>query len=230
MAEAREVDERAPEDRRSRGPETWQVVALVVALCFLAGVAGWWLNRSDDEPFSDVDVGFLSDMEAHHNGAIALSFAYLAREHDPLVGHFAREIVVSQAQEIGAMNSYLNRAGAPPETSDDVAMDWMGHPVRPSDMPGMPTEAESARLEAATGLAADDEFTRLMIRHHAAGSAMAAYAAEHGEHSGVRKFAAAMSRTQRTEINEINHRRAALGLPEISRAELRELERLHTGS
>ena len=69
-----------------------------------------------------------------------------------------------------------------------------------------------------------------MIRHHAAGSAMAAYAAEHGEHSGVRKFAAAMARAQRTEINEINHRRAALGLPEMSRAEIREIERLHTGT
>ena len=88
------------------------------------------------------------------------------------------------------MNSYLNRAGAPPSTSDDVAMDWMGHPVRPTEMPGMPTEAESAALDSSEGLAADDEFTRLMIRHHAAGSAMAAYAAEHGEHPGVRKFAA----------------------------------------
>ena len=32
---------------------------------------------------------------------------------------------------------------------------------------------------------ADDVFTHLMLRHHAAGSAMAAYAAEHGEHAGV---------------------------------------------
>ena len=206
------------------------MVALVVALCLLAGAVGWWINQSSDESFSDVDVGFLSDMETHHDGAIALSFAYLAREHDPLVGHFAREIVVSQAQEIGAMNSYLNRAGAPPSTVDDVAMDWMGHPVRPTEMPGMPTEAESAALDAAEGLAADDEFTRLMIRHHAAGSAMAAYAAEHGEHPGVRKFAGSMARTQRNEINEINLRRVKLGLPEVSRAEIRELERLHTGS
>ncbi len=228
MTEARDVDERVPGPPPRRGPETWQVVTLVVVLCFLAGLVGWWLNQAADESFSDVDVGFLSDMETHHNGAIALSFAYLAREHDPIVGHFAREIVVSQAQEIGAMNSYLNRAGPPPSTADDVAMDWMGHPVRPTEMPGMPTDAESAALESSEGRAADDEFTRLMIRHHAAGSAMAAYAAEHGEHPGVRKFAASMARTQRNEINEINLRRMALGLPRVSRAEIRELERLHT--
>ena len=44
----------------------------MVALCFLAGVVGWWINQPDDESFSDVDVGFLSDMETHHNGAISV--------------------------------------------------------------------------------------------------------------------------------------------------------------
>jgi hypothetical protein len=58
---------------------------------------------------------------------------------------------------------------------------------------------------------------------------MAAYAAEHGEHPGVRSFAEQMARTQRSEINEINLRRAELGLPEVSRAEIREVGRLHTG-
>jgi len=112
------TDERAPDDHASEpvsrhGPAVWQVVVLVVALCFLAGVVGWWLNEPDDESFGTVDVGFLTDMETHHNGAIALGFAYLGREHDPLVGHFAREIVVSQSQEIAAMNDYLRRAGSP---------------------------------------------------------------------------------------------------------------------
>ena len=76
-------------------------MVLVVALCFLAGVVGWWLNEPDDESFGAVDVGFLSDMETQHNGAIALGFAYLDREHDPLVGHFAREIAVSTAPGTG---------------------------------------------------------------------------------------------------------------------------------
>jgi uncharacterized protein (DUF305 family) len=64
-------------------------------------------------------------------------------------------------------------------------------------MPGMPTEAESATLAAATGPAADDVFTHLMIRHHAAGAAMAAFAT-HAEHAGVREFAAKMATVQRT--------------------------------
>jgi uncharacterized protein (DUF305 family) len=177
LTDERALADPAPGSASGHGPAVWQVVVLVVALCFLAGVVGWWLNEPDDESFGAVDVGFLSDMEIHHNGAIALGFACLDREHDPLVGHFAREIVVSQSQEIAAMNDYLHRAGNRPSAADDVAMEWMGHPVRRADMPGMPTDAEAAALADATGAAADDRFTHLMIRHHAAGAAMAEYAA-----------------------------------------------------
>ena len=229
MTEAPEVDERAADDRRSRGPEKWQVVALVVALCFLAGVAGWWLNRSDDEPFSDVDVGFLSDMETHHNGAINMSFDYLDRSHDPVVKHFAQEIISSQSQELAAMNSYLNQAGGADVAGDgSVAMAWMDHPVRPADMPGMPTKAELAELDESSGLAADDLFTHLMIRHHAGGVGMAEYAAEHGENAGVRNLARTMAKVQRTEIAEINSRRVAIGLAPIPRSEIRQVETIHS--
>lgn len=192
-----------------------QTIALIVALCFLAGALGWGVSQPADEKFSPVDVGFLSDMSTHHGGAIALSFDYLGRENDSQVGHFAREIVLAQSQEIAVMNSLLNQAGTQPSGSDDIAMEWMGHAVAPGRMPGMPTPEEAAALRASTGLAADDAFTRLMILHHAAGAEMGEYAARHGENARVKKLAAAMAQVQRTEINEINSRRRALGLPAV---------------
>jgi uncharacterized protein (DUF305 family) len=225
------ADVDAPEDDPgpSRGPATWQVVVLVVALCFLSGVIGFWLNDSSSDSFSKVDIGFLTDMETHHNGAINMSFDYLDRSHDPVVKHFAQEIISSQSQELAAMNSYLNEAGGAKVAGDGtVAMAWMGHPVRPADMPGMPTEAELAQLDQSSGLAADDLFTHLMIRHHAGGIAMAEYAAAHGEHPGVRKLAATMANVQRTEINEMNTRRVALGLPPVPQSEIRQLETVHS--
>jgi uncharacterized protein (DUF305 family) len=207
------------------GPAVWQVVVLVVALCFLAGVVGWWLNEPGDESFGKVDIGFLSDMETHHNGAINMSFDYLDRSHDPVVKHFAQEIISSQSQELSVMNSLLNRAGGASVAGDgSVAMAWMDHPVRPADMPGMPTKAELAKLDESSGLQADDLFTRLMIRHHAGGIAMANYTAEHGENATVRDLARAMARVQGTEINEINARRIALGLPPVPRSEIEQLE------
>jgi uncharacterized protein (DUF305 family) len=222
-----DLDAPPPDARRRPGPAPWQVVVLVVGLCFLAGVTGWWINEPDGESFNAVDIGFLADMETHHNGAINLSFDYLDRANDQVVKHFAQEIISSQSQELAVMNSYLNRAGGNAVAGDDVAMEWMDHPVAPSEMPGMPTEADRAALDVATGLEADDLFTRLMIRHHAGGISMAEYAAEHGENEGVRRLAASMAKVQRTEINEINRRREAIGLPPVPQSEISELEQVH---
>ncbi len=199
-------------------PTRWQKVVLVLALCFAAGVAGWWVNEPAEEHFDSVDTGFLSDMVLHHGGAIGLSFAYLGHEHDELVGHFAREIVVGQSQEIGLMNSLLAAAGD--EGSDDpdgdaTVMGWMGEPTPASEMPGMASAAELDQLRAATGADADEQFTRLMIRHHAAGVAMAEYVREHGENARVRRLANSIVKVQGVEINEMNARRAALGFPRI---------------
>ena len=224
-----DLDAPGRDPRPGHGPARWQVVALVVALCFLSGVVGWWLNKPDSDSFNGVDTGFLTDMETHHNSAINMSFDYLDRSHDPVVKHFAQEIISSQTQELAAMNSYLNRAGGTKVAGDgSVAMAWMGHPVRPADMPGMPTKAELGDLDTSSGLAADDLFTHLMIRHHAGGIGMARYAAAHGENAGVRALAATMARVQATEINEMNTRRVALGLAPIPQSEIRRLETIHS--
>ncbi len=209
-------------------PSRGQVVALGLALCFLSGVVGWWIAQPDDPSFNAVDVGFLSDMETHHRGAIELSFAYLGREHDSLVGHFAREIVISQSEELAVMNSLLSEAGSRVSTTDDVAMAWMGHPTPPAQMPGMATDDEVVALRAAQGLEADDRFTRLMILHHAGGAAMADYAAEHGDNAKVRQLAASLAKVQRTEITEMNNRRVELGFAPVSAAEIDAVLHAHS--
>ena len=198
----------------------WRTITLIVALCVLTGVVVWRFEQPSDETFNHVDVGFLSDMTTHHNGAITLSFDYLGRENDNLVGHFAREIILTQDQEIVLMKGLLDQAGNPKAASDGISMDWMGHSVPAAQMPGMPTAAELAQLETTAGSAADDRFTSLMVRHHAAGAAMAEYAATHGENAKVKRLAAAMARVQRTEINEMNARRNQLGLPDVETSDL----------
>ena len=94
-------------------------------------------------------------------------------------------------------------------------MEWMGEPMQPDEMPGMATAADYDELRAATGLTADEVFTRLMIRHHAAGVAMARRAAADGENPRVRRLARTMATVQETEIAEMNRRRVALGLATV---------------
>ena len=227
ITDERELAEAGGPERKLGGPNRGQIIALVVALCFLSGVIGWWIAQPGEQSFNQVDVGFLSDMETHHNGAISMSFVFLGREHDRLVGHFAREIILAQTQEIVVMNGLLTEAGNPSSVGDDVAIEWMGMAVPPAQMPGMATEEQLAQLGAAQGLDADEQFTRLMMRHHAAGAAMADFAVAHGENDRVKNLAAAMARVQRTEIREMNARRTALGLPVVPSAELKELEDGH---
>lgn len=80
-------------------------------------------------------------------------------------------------------------------------------------MPGMATEAELARLAAASGRDLDVLFVTLMIRHHRGGVEMAQYAALHAEEDKVRALARAMALNQSKEINEMQRYLDRLGAP-----------------
>lgn len=197
------------------------VVVCVVVGAAVAGFAGFRLgDRAGTESFNEADAGFLEDMIVHHNGAVALGFEYLSRASDPTVAHFAREIVTTQSAEMAVMNLLVDDAGHPEVATNGVAMEWMGEPMRPEEMPGMASDADYAQLRAATGIAADEVFTRLMIRHHEAGIAMANRAATDGENPRVRRLARTMAKVQRTEVAEMSRRRDALGLAAVDASDV----------
>lgn len=217
-----EQDESEDEqDRRDRPPTGMfslpQTIALVVLAAVVAVGLTLFFTADEDPSFNDVDIGFLADMTTHHQGALTLGFDYLPNQNDDVIAHTAREVILAQSQEIATMNSLIGEAGEDAERieNDSVAMEWMGHPVDPGDMPGMASADELAALSAATGLAADDLFSRLMIAHHAAGAEMSEYAAENGENETVRSFAGKIAEIQRIEIDELNTRREALGLEPV---------------
>jgi uncharacterized protein (DUF305 family) len=193
-----------------------RLAALVVAIAVLAGGIGYVIGQPDDAELNDVDIGFLADMTTHHQGAVALAFAYLPNQNDGVVTAIAQEIATSQSVEISFMNSRLVASGDRERVdaivNDDVAMEWMDEPVDPADMPGLASVADFEALEGSTGVAADDVFTLLMIEHHAAGVEMADFVAAHGSDDVVRRFARAMAENQLDEIGELNIRRVKLGL------------------
>lgn len=194
-----------------------QTVAIVVLVAVVAVGLTLFFTSDGDESFNEADIGFLSDMTTHHQGAITLGFEYLPNQNDDVVAHTAREVILNQSQEIATMNNLLGEAGDDAERiqNDAVAMEWMDHAVDPNDMPGMATAAQLEELAAASGVDADDLFSRLMIAHHAAGAEMSEYAAEHGENETVRSFASKIAKIQRIEIDELNERRVALGLEPV---------------
>ena len=215
-------DDDLPTDAHRDWPFGVAQTLVLLALCVvIAAVVGWQLgDRPAQESFNDADAGFLEDMIVHHNGAVALALEYLSRERDPTVAHFAREIVTGQSGEIAVMNLLVADAGNPAIATNGVAMEWMGEPMQPDRMPGMATAVDYDELRAATGVTADDVFTRLMIRHHAAGVAMARRAAAEGENPRVLRLATTLAKVQATEITEMNRRRVALGLTPVDPSNL----------
>jgi len=187
-----------------------------LVLVFAGAVSGWLVARDGSPSFNDADVGFLDDMVQHHSGAITLGFEYLQARGDGPMGHYAREIVIEQSQEVAQMNSLLAEVDDHETIGDGVSMEWMGRPIRTQRMPGMATADQIAELGAARDLNADDLFSDLMIRHHAAGVAMADEAAALGTNTRVARLARAMARVQRQEMAAMNTARATLGLAAVS--------------
>jgi uncharacterized protein (DUF305 family) len=187
----------------------WQrpanMVIVVVAVALIAGMVGWLVADTQNEvAASDVDVGFLQDMRVHHEQAIDTSFSYLTRpDTDPRLRTVARSVIFDQGIEIGVMLRLLEEMGAPTVSDDGMAMAWMGHPVEPSEMPGMATPDQLDELARATGSDADALFVELMSAHHQGGIDMAEEAAAEGDNDDVVRLAASWARNQRSEIVEL---------------------------
>ena len=149
---------------------------------------------------SSVDARFYQDMIVHHAQALVMVRAVLPDLTDREVAGIASRIGDEQEPEIGAMASWLEGRGqsVPPEATNPNLTDHGAHA-----MPGMATEAEVARLAAATGDEADRLFLTLMIRHHQGAIAMVDDHLRHATDERVEETAADISVTQTKQIGQM---------------------------
>lgn len=196
------------------GPITGlRVVALLVAVAFLAGAIGWSAGHRDQDPLSSTDVGFLQDMGYHHEQAVQMSLILLYKDDvDPDLQSYAQEIVVGQRYEQGLFNAILDRFGHSSE-SGPQAMGWMGHPRPRDSMEGLASEDQITELRGADGEDAEVLWIALMTNHHLGGLDMADWEARHGRDAASRNIAKAMVRSQRGEVIDLNRFRTRHDLP-----------------
>ena len=196
----------------SRFP-AFRVVALVAALCFLAGSVGYVLGRGQPPGADSADVGFLHDMLRHHEQAVTMATLELANGATPDVQSFAREIVLFQSYEIGLMDAQLQDWGYRREVPPDRAMAWMGHDTDPDAMPGMASAEDLDALRAAEGRDSDALFLTLMQDHHRGGVQMAEAAVDLVRDDDLRDLARRIADVQRAEIQELDAARQRASLP-----------------
>ena len=144
--------------------------------------------------YTKADVEFMQGMIAHHAQAIVMSRMAASHGANQQVMKLSTKIDQSQVPEIRIMQVWLrsNNQFAPDTAS------W--HKVR---MSGMLTDAQLTELDAATGVAFDRAYLRMMIQHHAGALQMVSdlfNAPDAGQEVNVNIFANDVATSQTTEI------------------------------
>ncbi|MEV0819873.1 DUF305 domain-containing protein [Nonomuraea rubra] len=142
--------------------------------------------------FNDADVMFAQMMIPHHEQAVEMADLASTRAADPEVKELAATIKAAQDPEIQTMKGWLTEWGkAAPEGG-------MGH-----DMPGVMSEEEMAKLEAAKGKEFDKLFAEQMIAHHNGAIEMARTEQSGGSNPQAKELAKTIETTQQAEVEQL---------------------------
>ena len=182
------------------GRTSWPLLGAGLAVV-LALLAGLLLGRATAGPTARVDarvdVGFAQDMKVHHAQAVAMSAPVHERSQDPEVAALALDILTTQQAQIGMMGGWLEQWGQT-QAASGPTMAWMGHS---GPMPGMASQDELAALRTLPAGQLEEQYLRLMIRHHAGAVPMASYAATEGDDPSLVRLAGGMVSGQQAEID-----------------------------
>lgn len=148
--------------------------------------------------FDDDDVMFAQMMIPHHQQAVQMSELADGRAQDPQVKQLAAQIKAAQAPEIATMTGWLNAWGRP-VPSGSPAAGHMDH-----GMPGMMSDADMAKLKAASGTEFDRQFVTMMIAHHEGAITMAKEEIASGVSAEAKAMAQQIVTAQQGEIDVMN--------------------------
>src|ERR1700683_933175 len=123
--------------------------------------------RTPPRPPFRADVEFMRGMVMHHSQAVEMVALLRTRGKSPALKSFGEKISVSQTDEIGFMQRWLESRGKPTTMEMDhshmSAADMKNMNML---MPGMLTPEQMVALEKARGAQFDHLFLTGMIQHH----------------------------------------------------------------
>lgn len=168
-------------------------------------------------PHSAADVHFMTGMIHHHAQAVLIAKWAPSHGASDELQRLAERIVVGQNDEIELMRNWLldKKEPVPEATAGPMRMQ-MGGMTHEMLMPGMLTDEQLKRLDAARGLAFDTLFLQFMIQHHEGAITMvnelfASPGAAQDE--TVFRFASDVYADQTTEISRMQSMLEARGVP-----------------
>ncbi|MGP3917294.1 DUF305 domain-containing protein [Nonomuraea sp. 10N515B] len=149
-------------------------------------------GASPSAAFNDADVTFAQMMIPHHEQAVEMADLAATRASDPEIKELAVKIKAAQDPEIQTMKAWLTGWGkAAPEGG-------MGH-----EMPGVMSEEEMKKLEAAKGTEFDELFAQQMIAHHNGAIEMARTEQTDGSNPEAKELAKTIETAQQAEVEDL---------------------------
>ena len=177
------------------------LVGIIVLALAVIGVPVAMLMAHDDLDADSGEAGFLRDMIVHHDQAVEMALIIRDRTEDEQLRFIATDILLSQQNQIGMMNGWLQLWDISPNL-DGPHMAWMGHEVD-GLMPGMATPEELDLLRTLPVEEAEVLFLQLMTTHHESAVDMAEAYLERGDQADVSAFARNVIAVQELEIETL---------------------------
>jgi uncharacterized protein (DUF305 family) len=140
-------------------------------------------------------------MGIHHAQAVEMASIAYQRTDDPKLRYVAYDILTTQQGQVGLMSGWLQLWHQTQSDPGRSSMAWMGESHERGAMPGMAMREQVAALRTLPVAEMDEEFLRLMIRHHRGALPMADYASKMATSAEVRDLAGKMSAGQAAEID-----------------------------
>jgi uncharacterized protein (DUF305 family) len=183
--------------------KTWLALLAALALIALAAVAvgcGGDDNSGTKSSSSGnaTDAAFITDMTAHHQGAIEMAEVAQKRAEHPEVRQLADNIISAQKGEISVMDT-IGR------DMHGMGMHEGGHMGMSQSQMGMDMDMPMLRRAKLF----DRAFIDMMVPHHQGAIAMAKQLLQKGEQPALRKMANDIISAQTDEITQMRKWRKA---------------------
>ncbi|MDP4505417.1 DUF305 domain-containing protein [Nonomuraea turcica] len=153
-------------------------------------------SSSPAAAFNDADVTFAQMMIPHHEQAVEMADLAATRASDPEIKELAVKIKAAQDPEIQTMKAWLTGWGKAAPEGD------MGHGMG-HEMPGVMSEEEMKKLEAAKGTEFDKLFAQQMIAHHNGAIEMARTEQTDGSNPEAKELAKTIETAQQAEVEDL---------------------------
>ena len=158
-------------------------------------------------PYTAADVHFMTGMISHHAQAIVMAKWAPTHDASPSVRTLCERIINAQQDEIALMQQWLRDRQQPVPEAKPVPMKMMMNGMEQEMlMPGMLSDEQLKKLDAAHGTEFDRLFLTDMIQHHKGAVSMVAdlVASPGGAQDDfVFKIASDINVDQTTEINRM---------------------------